>query len=550
MSSNTNPKKIKIIQFKDIISILIIVAIITLSVCNVLGNNFNNISKPVTSRNLAMFASLSYADLENISNYNIKVNTNSKSIPTLNVLTKINPEDLTFTETQMATDKQLSTIRSNTTLLGLPLSDEKENTYSYLFYGLTSTDEVSDWKIVNYTKFNTTVFNGTAQFSAMTFKRDNNIVIAYRGTDFDDIGDWTQDFFYGLIGYAGQEGVTQDYAKIVAEYYTKNNNNINIYVTGHSLGGYLAQIGASALSSDDKYADNLKEVSYFNGMGLQFWSNIIPSLSSTSISRYGVNSSELRQLKNSNSSLNTIQNNARISLTSWKNNGGKITSYNINGDIISSLGKHVGDTVGFDAHNICINHHNGNQSTTKVLNEIEKKLSKGLLKIISLASNKDVSEYIEKYSPSDLLDYIWITHETDSFFAALPYENSSVAPSIEVKLSAPSTIKRNKTGTATLTIITTGGSLRNKNISTNNFTITNKVSLKLVSISTPKITKLNNGYKYVYTLTLKGGTVIGTSGITLKANILKMNVDNNLCSSKYLNTSNNIIETNYIRTKL
>lgn len=550
MSSNTNPKKIKIIQFKDIISILIIITIITLSICNVLGNSFNNENKPVTARNLAMFASLSYADLENISNYNIKVNSNSKDVPTLNVLTKIEPEDLTFRETPMVTDKQLSTIKSNTTLLGMPLSDEVENTYAYLFYGLASTNEVSDWKIVNYTKFNTTVFNGTAQFAAMTFKRDNDIVIAYRGTDFDDIGDWTQDFFYGLIGYAGQEGVTQDYAKIVAEYYTKNNDNINIYVTGHSLGGYLAQIGGAELASNANYSDNLKEVSYFNGMGLQFWSNIIPSLNSTSVSRYGVNSSELKQLKNNNSSLNTIQNNARISLTNWKNTGGKIVSYNINGDIISSLGKHVGDTIGFDAHNICINHHNGNQSTTKLLNEIEKKLSKGLLKIISLASNKDVSDYVEQYSPSDLLDYIWITHETDSFFAVLPYEDSSIPPSIQVKLSTPSTIKRNKTATSTLTIIITGGSLRNKNLSTNNFTITNKISLKLLSISTPKITKLNNGYKYVYTLKLKGTAVIGTSGITLKSNVLKINVNNNLCSSKFLNTSNNIIETNYIRTKL
>ena len=40
----------------------------------------------------------------------------------------------------------------------------------------------------------------------MTFKRGSDIVIAYRGTDFDDIGDWMQDFFYGLVGYAGQEG--------------------------------------------------------------------------------------------------------------------------------------------------------------------------------------------------------------------------------------------------------------------------------------------------------------------------------------------------------
>ena len=50
MSSNILPNKLKIIQFKDIISILIIITIITLSVCSVLGNNFNNVNKPVTAR--------------------------------------------------------------------------------------------------------------------------------------------------------------------------------------------------------------------------------------------------------------------------------------------------------------------------------------------------------------------------------------------------------------------------------------------------------------------------------------------------------------------
>lgn len=546
MSSNNNQNNKKIIQFKDIISILLVILIISLSICSVLANSYTVPHNTVTARNLAMFASLAYADLENIETYADKLNLKSKT--TLNLLTEIKSDNLTFDEIDMVTDEQLRNIQSNTMLLGIPLSDEKENTYDYLFYGLASTDEIKDWKIVNYTKFDTTVAKGTAQFAAMTFKKDNDIVIAYRGTDFDDIGDWLQDICYGLVGYAGQEGVTQDYAKIVAEYYTRNNNDVHIYVTGHSLGGYLAQIGGAALASDKNYVDNLKEISYFNGMGLKFWSNIVKNISS--LTQYKINNTKLKELKSDTSHINTIQNNAKYSLTNFKNNGGTVNAYHINGDIVSSLGTHIGTKIGYDAHNICINHHNGNQSTTKVANEIEKKLTKGLFKIISPFLNDEVSKYIDKYSPSDLLDYVWITHETDSFFGVLPYEDGSLPASINIELSVPSKIKRNKTANATLTVTTIGGSLKDSTLKTNNFVLSNKASLKLTSVSKPVITKQKNGYKYVYTLRLKGGSVIGISKLNLKANVLTMNINNDLCTSEFSKTKNNIITAGYINTKI
>lgn len=544
MSSNNNQNNKKIIQFKDIISILLVILIISLSICSVLANSYTVPHNTVTARNLAMFASLAYADLENIETYADKLNLKSKT--TLNLLTEIKSDNLTFDEIDMVTDEQLRNIQSNTMLLGIPLSDEKENTYDYLFYGLASTDEIKDWKIVNYTKFDTTVAKGTAQFAAMTFKKDNDIVIAYRGTDFDDIGDWLQDICYGLVGYAGQEGVTQDYARIVAEHYTRNNNDIHIYVTGHSLGGYLAQIGGAALAEDKNYVDNLKEVSYFNGMGLKFWSNIVKNISS--LTKYNIKNTKLKELKSDTSHINTIQNNAKSALTNFKNNGGTINAYHINGDIVSSLGTHIGTKIGYDAHNICINHHDGNQSTTKVANEIEKKLTKGLFKIISPFLNDEVSKYIDKYSPSDLLDYVWITHETDSFFGVLPYENGSLPTSIDVKLSVPSTIKRNKTADVTLTVTTTGGELKNTNLTTNNFILSNKASLKLTSVSLQKREKTSSGYKYTYSLKLKGGTVVGISKITLKANILKMNITSS--TPKFAETSNNLKVSNNITTRL
>lgn len=543
MSSNINHKSKKTIQFKDIISISLVILITSLSICGVLADNYNTPYNKITARNLAMFASLAYADLENIDTY--ENNLNLKPNTTINLLTEIKPENLTFNESEMVTDAQLKTINSNTRLLGLPLSDEDENTYDYLFYGLASTEEVTDWQIVNYTKFNTTVFNGTAQFAAMTFKKDNDIVIAYRGTDFDDIGDWLQDFCYGLVGYAGQEGVTQDYARIVAEHYTKDNNNVRIYVTGHSLGGYLAQIGGAAIAEKAELADNLKEVSYFNGMGLNFWSNIVSNISS--LNKYHISNTKLKELKNNNSYINSTQNKAKAALTKFKNNGGKIIAYHINGDLVSSLGTHVGTKQGLDAHNICIDHHNGNKPTSQVNNEIKKKLSTGLLKVFSPFFNQDISKYIEQYSPASFLDFIWMTHETDSFFGTLPYTDGSIPHLITVEFSVPSKIKLNKTANATLTVNTTE-KLKNTKLSTNKFIISNKASLKLLSVSAPKETKTADGYKYTYTLKLKAGNLVGTSNITLKANIFKMNVITN--TSRFVKTSNNIAVSNNISTRI
>lgn len=365
---------------KSIIIIISVIFIVLVMPSNVFGLS----ESQVTTRNLAMFASLAYADLENIQGYCNKIaidtNENDKLIQNFkyNKIDKIDENELTFKETRMVTDAELSNIKSSTTLLGIPLSDEEEDTYSYLFYGLASTSEVADWKIVNYTKFRTTVIKGTAEFTAMTFKKGNNIVIAYRGTDFDDIGDWTQDIMYGLIGYAGQERVAQDYAKIVAKHYIEENNNINIYVTGHSLGGYLAQIGGAALAEEEKYINNIKEIGYFNGMGLHFFSNIVKNLKpqNSKLAKYNISNSEYKQLIDGKSMLNRTQKSAERALTNLKNRGGKIISYYINGDIVSSLGTHIGIEKGFDSYNVCINHHNGNKILKDSISESGLKLIK------------------------------------------------------------------------------------------------------------------------------------------------------------------------------
>lgn len=548
MSLQTNSHKLKIIQFKDIVSILLVALFIFFTLTGVLGNlnnnpSFSNSNKKITTRNLAMFASIAYADLENIKNYPITMDTNNlsniinKDTLTLNSIDKIKPNSLTFKEMNIVTDEQLKSIKTNTTLLGIPLSDEEENTYSYLFYNLASTNEVSDWKLVNYTKYRTTIIKGIAEFTAMTFKKGNNIVIAYRGTDFDDPGYWIQDGKYMLLGYAGQEDVAQDYAKAVANYYKTQNSNINIYVTGHSLGGYLAQIGGAALVGDNNLVNNVKEISYFNGMGLNFWSNLLNKLNLNILkSKLNISKETLQKLTNKNSKLNSTQYIVEQHLTNWYNSGGKLISHNIKGDIISAAGTHCGEQKSYYAYSSCIKHHNGNQPYTNVISTIAFKLIKPFI-------STDISIYVNKYRPKDILDYIWITHETDSFFGVL---DTRLTPKIELKFNIPSTIKRNGNETAVLIVNTIGGDLKSTKLAKSNLKISNRKSLEIKDILGPITKKTSTGYQYEYIIKLKGGSIIGYSNITLEPNVLKLIPYNTNLSL----ISNDVITTENIRTKL
>lgn len=565
MFNKQNSQNVKIIHIKDIVSILIVFVIIGLSVCNVWGsaaisNKAKPADKPISTRNLAMFASIAYADLEKIQDYSVIMDNNLNNKPLINEFNRI--KKLTFKPVAMVSDDQLTGIYSSAVLLGLDLSGRKgnsENTYDYLFYGLASTNEVNDWELVNYAKFNTTVYKGNAQFTAMTFKRGDDIVIAYRGTDFDDVGDWLQDICYGAIGYSGQELVAQDYARLVAEKYVRENKNTKIYVTGHSLGGYLAQIGAGVLAKDYPY--NLKEVSYFNGMGLQFWNDIANTMTSSLKKKYNISNDEFKQFTNLNSALNKIQTSTRTNLQNWKKNcGGKLVAYRINGDLISALGVHPGDVVGFDAHNICINHHSGNLSSDFTPDNMVIKFCQGIgTKLFNIVKNKlkvfnnDLTEYISKYGAVDPLKFIWITHETDGFFAVLPLDDESRVPEIKVYFeNVPSKIRVGRTHDLELVVETIGGTLADKNLSKNHFKIANTARLKIDSITGPTEKPTDLGYKYTYIIKLRATYVIGNAGLRLKPNVLKINIndDNTFKGTKFDATSNNLLIMNDVQIKL
>ena len=328
--------------------------------------------------------------------------------------------------------------------------------------------------------------------------------------------------------------------------------NCNIYVTGHSLGGYLAQIGGAAIL-ESPYKNNVNEIGYFNGMGLYFWSNTRDYLYEAKL----ISKETYNILTNPCTPYNYTQSSAQSTLTNWYNNGGKLVSYYIKGDVISSLGTHYGKKIGFNPAQACINHHKHTDISLenrhlnnlyKSLNNLKNRLNLNILqkdgvdlidKITHFASellfNNNLSSYVDLYSPDTLIGYIWITHETDSFFAVEEEK-------LDIHFNTPSTIKNRKCSTATLIVETGTSELISSKLTTSNISLSSLGNrrIQIISISDPVHSQDENGNNtYTYTINLKGKALIGNTRLILNANSLKTNTNSNIR-----------IVSNYIRTKL
>ena len=123
---------------------------------------------------------------------------------------------------------------------------------------------VRDWVVAEYENIDVPPLIG-ARFSATVYAHGDDVVLAYRGTD--EKPEWNND---GL-GYFANYTLEEPHAKLMAlraaRMYAAPRRNV--YITGHSLGGYLAQVGAAELIRDGR-ADKLRSCEYFNGMGLDY----------------------------------------------------------------------------------------------------------------------------------------------------------------------------------------------------------------------------------------------------------------------------------------
>ena len=175
---------------------------------------------------------------------------------------------------------------------------------------------------------------------------------------------------YGVFNWHVEESYAKKYAEKVAKIYP----DCDLYITGHSLGGYLAQHAATALYYAG-YSSNVKRVAYFNGMGLDtkflFFDSMVD---------------EQKALKH-------------------YDNNNKLYCYRIDGDVVSALGKHFTTPKSYPPTQAAINNHIGKHGNTRVEFKPWYLLS-------PLAAAIDVF----KAGGAMTMEYLWYTHETDSFF--------------------------------------------------------------------------------------------------------------------------------------
>lgn len=127
-----------------------------------------------------------------------------------------------------------------------------------------SSAELKGWVVLE------SVYNPITGFEAAAYAKDNNLVIATRGSEAKNLADIVQDWMYAdIIGYVSglnfQLPAMETFIKRVSDRYADYYDNI--YVTGHSLGGYLAIMASSQLVKHG-HKDSIRSVVTFNGLGM------------------------------------------------------------------------------------------------------------------------------------------------------------------------------------------------------------------------------------------------------------------------------------------
>lgn len=132
----------------------------------------------------------------------------------------------------------------------------------------STNDELKKWKAI---AVSTNIFGqeykSWAGMQAVAYECDDNIVIAYRGTEPASL-DFVQDVILADIitfisGMNIQTIPAKNFAKQIMQKYS---NDHKIYICGHSLGGYCAYMGASEALQYNSSA--VEQFAVFNGFGL------------------------------------------------------------------------------------------------------------------------------------------------------------------------------------------------------------------------------------------------------------------------------------------
>lgn len=176
---------------------------------------------------------------------------------------------------------------------------------------LVDKEEIVDWqgwKIVDYTINDNNKYYG---FSAFTFKKGDDVVVAYRGTD----GGLLYENWRYFIPF--HEHPQAPYCREYIQNLVKKKvvtEDTHLYVTGHSLGGYLSLYAVGFFLQIDNLKACLVKVVTFNGLGLGKYTD--PKI--------------MKSLLNVDTS--------------------KIVNYKMKGDVVSSIGTHITKLITLSPH--------------------------------------------------------------------------------------------------------------------------------------------------------------------------------------------------------
>ena len=133
------------------------------------------------------------------------------------------------------------------------------------FAGYADVSELQGWETVDY--IINTDLKKMGGFSVVLYKKENNLVIAFRGTD---SGIVQENWEYFLANREHPQ------AKYVSQFIDSLKNasyidyNTKIYLTGHSLGGYLATFALGKILGIRELKNKVVKATTFNGLGLGF----------------------------------------------------------------------------------------------------------------------------------------------------------------------------------------------------------------------------------------------------------------------------------------
>lgn len=154
---------------------------------------------------------------------------------------------------------------SNMAYGNLKEGSKVEKIHYFMENGVSLSDELIGWKVLK-TRSNITGFSGTA------FKIDKKIVVAFRGTEATN-GFINDLLLADIIGIgSGLCTQTPSAQRFINDVITEN-PDCEIYITGHSLGGYLAQLASVKMVQSGK-GNMLKNTVVFNSPNQGFFTNI------------------------------------------------------------------------------------------------------------------------------------------------------------------------------------------------------------------------------------------------------------------------------------